>query len=429
MAFNDFHVDSTASDNNSGTSEGSSDVSGTNGSTDGTTTVDLSGDTPDLSGVVAGDAIRINGETGGINSTDIFEIASVNDGADTLVVIQTPGTASSLTWAIGGAWATIDRSMKVNSAGNKIHVKATADYTELVTIIQAGTATAPIVYEGYTTTKGDSGKSTIDGGSTRANCIVGSGGNSDIFYVLKNLILENATADGLDVTSNDQVTCKNCEFNSNGSEGGRGRNGIVFERCSATGNTGSSFRALTGTIAIGCESKTSGTNGFSFTSGITAHCMSFSDAGTSFSFTGNNTAAAYVVDCTIDGDGKDTTTGINFSSATIFQTLAVNNIIYDCATGLSSGRDLGELASALNNLVNSNTTNYVNSQTFSGEVTGAPLFTSEGSDWSLQSGSPAKAAGIDAGIPSGDGASYMDIGAIQRQEPAGGGGLNPILGG
>ena len=76
-----------------------------------------------------------------------------------------------------------------------------------------------------------------------------------------------------------------------------------------------------------------------------------------------------------------------------------------------------------NNLVNSNTSDYVNTSTFTGEQTGAPQFTGEGSQvYTLASGSPAKGAGFDESQLEGD-SSGMDIGARQRIEPGGGGGL------
>ena len=53
-------------------------------------------------------------------------------------------------------------------------------------------------------------------------------------------------------------------------------------------------------------------------------------------------------------------------------------------------------------------------------MTGAPAFTNEATDdYTLASGSPAKAAGFDAAEVLGN-TSYVDIGAHQRQEAGGG---------
>ena len=429
MAFNDFHVDTTASDNNGGTSEGSADVSGTAGATDGTATVVLDGGS-DLSGVVAGDAIRIAGETNGINGSDIFEISSVDDGADTVTVVQTPGTASGLTWAIGGAWATVDRSMNIVASGNKVWVKSSADYTETATIDTVGTSTAPIVYEGYATTTGDTGKATMDAGGARATNITSSVGvNTDLYYVFKNFIFENATGRNVNLVSWDQITCKRCEFNNSGTEGIRVRGALSCERCVAMGATDGFWNGNAGHF-FGCYSHLNSSNGIQTTYGIVNSCVFVGNSGANIrSFGGGPNNIFAVINCTLDGNGKDSTHGIETTGIGSNTGLYANNIIYDHATGITEANNKGELQLSLNNLLNANTADYSGADTFSGEVTGAPLFTAEGSDYSLQSGSPAKAAGMDAGELVGDGTSYVDIGGIQRQEPAGGGGLNPILGG
>lgn len=74
-------------------------VSGTGGATDGTTTVDLSADTPDLSGVAAGDLMWIATTSG----QQFSIIASVDDGADTVTCdVAFSTTEGSLNWGIGG---------------------------------------------------------------------------------------------------------------------------------------------------------------------------------------------------------------------------------------------------------------------------------------------------------------------------------------
>lgn len=70
------------------------------------TTVTLDG-SPDLSGVSAGDFLYMVTSTG----RRFFVIATVNDGADQVTVDDAPsGTASGLSWAIGGKRATLDHA-------------------------------------------------------------------------------------------------------------------------------------------------------------------------------------------------------------------------------------------------------------------------------------------------------------------------------
>ena len=74
----------------------------------------------------------------------------------------------------GNAWLTIQKAADtvVAGTGNRINIKNSADYTEDVDFdTNDGTAEYPIVFEGYTTTIGDGGQSTIDGENTRAHCI------------------------------------------------------------------------------------------------------------------------------------------------------------------------------------------------------------------------------------------------------------------
>jgi len=83
---------------------GSNAISG-DGAGGGTQTViDLSGDTPDLSGVQVGDILLI--VTSSASDRSLFEITAVDDTADTVTVASAPTTAintgSALAWAIGG---------------------------------------------------------------------------------------------------------------------------------------------------------------------------------------------------------------------------------------------------------------------------------------------------------------------------------------
>jgi len=82
-------------------------VSGNGASLDGTSTVDLSANTPDLSGVAAGDLLWVDASSG----RQFSVIASVDDGADTVTCDDafTP-TESSRNWGIGGKRATLDNA-------------------------------------------------------------------------------------------------------------------------------------------------------------------------------------------------------------------------------------------------------------------------------------------------------------------------------
>jgi len=105
-------------------------VFGTGASTDGTTTVDLSVDTPDLSGVSAGDLMWVQASSGYQYSV----IASVDDGADTVTCDETfTNTEGSLTWAIGGKRKTLEGSARLFSDWVGWTVELSDGYTETLT--------------------------------------------------------------------------------------------------------------------------------------------------------------------------------------------------------------------------------------------------------------------------------------------------------
>lgn len=86
-------------------------VSGTGASTSAASaTVDLSADTPDLSGVSAGDLLWVDSSSG----RQFSIIASVDDGADTVTCDDTfDNTESSRNWGIGGKRASLDGSARI----------------------------------------------------------------------------------------------------------------------------------------------------------------------------------------------------------------------------------------------------------------------------------------------------------------------------
>ena len=93
----------SGSNTNGGSSTGSAIVSGSSADTDGTTTIDLSTDNPDLSGVTANvDSIYLASETGGKNSV-IFDITAVDNTLKTVTVQDPPDNTATVAWAIGGA--------------------------------------------------------------------------------------------------------------------------------------------------------------------------------------------------------------------------------------------------------------------------------------------------------------------------------------
>ena len=406
-------VDGAAGADTNGGSSAAVIVSGSDGDTNGTSTVDLSGDTPDLSGVSIGDLIRLSAETTGRGNEDldIHEITAVDDGADTVTVTPTPGTSTGQTWVIGGAYATIQKAMGVALSLDKTWIKASATYNESPDLKTAGGDDIPIVYEGYTSSTGDGGQITvtgtltdtvggrvnnvfknwiIDGGSSRTNCVsFGSSNNT-----FRNCIFKDATAVGV-VCTTSQIFL-DCHFLDQGSDGCTCGAGTAFINCKVYRNAA---KGLTSSGSIICY-----------------NCVFFSNGDEAINTAPTTAQISAVFNCTIDGDGDDTLVGIKKGSATRGPIVIINNIVYDCTTGIEEYS--GDRSVILNTLVNANGTTYAgNAASQGGEVTDPPDFVNEvsGVDYSLNEASPAVGAANDFSSDNGD------LGALQLAASAGGG--------
>ena len=428
-----YYVATTGSNDNSGSSE-TVKVSGTLATTNATATVQLDAGS-NLSTVTPNvDTIRIASRTDGIRTTNIYLITAVDDGLDQVTVSPSPGVASGQAWTIGGPWQTIDRSADVNQAGDIVYVKATASYNEAAAFPSGavGSSSGSCVWEGYTTTPGDNGIVTMDGTNTLANAITLPAGSCHM--VFRNFRFTDYTGTGFgNNTSSNLVNCIRCRADSNGGSGFLLGNACVFLQCKSDTNSNNGFQ-LNPTVGSGfcafCTSETNGGDGFNMSAGgVCFSCISFSNATDNFELGG---VSNILINCTSDGDAKDSDNAFRFSGASELQVQAlINCIAYDCTTGVTAATSQENRIISYNNLVNSNTTAYSNYSTIAGEVTSAPSFVNEGTgDYGLSGASPAK----DAGISLKDnpwGNSYTgsddDIGAIQAGGGSGGGSGSGIL--
>ncbi len=422
MALKDLEVDTSAgADTNGGSTAGSALASGAGASTDGTSTVDLSADTPDLSAVVAGGAIAIASRTDGIRSTNIYEILTINDGADTITVTPSPGTASGQTWAIGGAWKTLAKQALVVEPGDKVFVKASANYNENFVISIVGTAIAPIVLEGYTTTRGDDGRVTIDGQATRASGVTQSLGNVNLFHTLKNFRFTDHTSHGVNLGSTgDQVNLFNVRSDNNAGNGLLGDNNIRMIDCEFDNNALIGVDADTGTTMIGCSVHNNTGAGAVLKLDMVAFCEFYGNGGVQLVV---EQGESHIINSTIDGVDK-TNIGLSFIGTGINSiSTVINNIITRCSVGISVVDDNGDQQLAKTNNLFDNTTDYSAnwpSTAQETDITTDPDFVNQAADdYQLNSTSDARGAGYDVGQPV-NAASFMDIGAHQSEDVVGG---------
>jgi len=291
----------------------------------------------------------------------------------------------------GNAWKTIAHAMDVVAAGDKVWVKASAEYTNAAIIVTAGASNAPITFEGYTTTTGDGGRATMNA-SAATRCLGdGLAANTAIYYVFKNLRFTGGIAGGVTTDCNN-LTFKNCKFDTNGVNGITARLSM-YEACEFSSNIekGAQFSTAL-SIFIACKFYNNGTDGlFSNDAVVCVECTFFSNSGNGI-VVGTH---GVIINCTIDGDAKDTTVGLSATEPASLLAV-VNTILYDCATGFTGVAGRGDRLVSRNNCVNSNTTAYSNASTFTGEVTSAPQFTNEvgGADYTPAAGSPLINAGL-----------------------------------
>lgn len=321
------------------------------------------------------------------------------------------------------AWATIDKAMNTVAAGDKVWVKADGNYNETATIDTVGTTSATITFEGYTTTPGDGGQATIDAESTRSSCINDTRGTEFGYRVFKNFIFKNGTGSNVLLSISD-VIFKNCTFSNAVADGCNCATATIFENCLFNSN-GSAGIDCSGLVkAIGCRFVNNTAEGAEVSLGSYIISCTFSgNGGDAIECLGGNASFAFILGCTIDGDGKTTNAGIDLGVSFWKRALVVNNIIYDCVDGILCANQ-GTYFVSRNNLLNDNTTDYTNFETFDGEVTSAPQFEDEaGGDYSLGLESPARNAGFDGYSQNGSD-QLADIGAIESTA-AGGGFLMP----
>jgi hypothetical protein len=317
----------------------------------------------------------------------------------------------------GNAWATIDKAMNTVVAADIVYVKASAVYNESPAIDTAGTTADAIRFEGYTTTPGDGGRASITGG------IIDTLGSTLGNYIFKNFDIENSGGDGVNISVT-HMTWKNCKFHDCSSSGFETIGGLdAFEGCEFVDNTSHGYYHESGgnlytSFFVGCKFYSNGADGImAVWGGFTAiFCEFFANAHEHVEVAGGNNQIAALINCTLDGDARTTRHGADLFGVYSGIPIIVNCVVYDCQDGMEHYKS-NERAISRNNLFNSNAANYVgDADTYTGEQTGAPVFTDEANnDYTPATGSPMLGNGYDLG------SGGMDIGAIQVSGGAGAG--------
>lgn len=464
MAFTEFYCRSGGSNLNggaqvTGSEQGTSAAyTSTNGNWNGTTIfTPTDGSTPSLT-VAVGDFASVFLDAA-VVSVFIARVTAVGAGVNGTITVS--GTAQSgaapasgatgRTIKVGGAWKGPNAAEAfpigfvtaalTNAAGDypRINFKNTATYSITAATTQAS---GPCVYQGYTTTAGDGGKATIDGGVAGASYVLLSTGN--------------------DTTTTDFI------FQNNGASASAtgvvlaGTRGTVF-RCVVNSVRGFGFVINNLNTMIQCEayavnqSGTADASGFSVAGTATLiRCISHDNAGaTTHGFRSGATGYVTLTDCIADTNGgrgfkNDGVVPVMIDSCEFYNngsdgyfSSTTNNVIIQNSNFIKNG-GWGVLCTAATNRLGyilncgfgsgsqantSGTTNLlagiveIGSVTYASGVT--PWTDPANGNFSINL-TAAKAAGTGAYTQTQGGYSgttgFPDIGAAQSSSTAGGGG-------
>jgi len=411
MSVTMYAVSGVGNDLFSGSTTGATPIASGTGAatTTSSATVDLSADSPDLSTVASGDTIRLNSRNDGKNTavvpTDIFEITSVNDGADTITVSPVPDSdTSGVTWAIGGAFATLNRLYKTADPGDTLYAKGIFNESlEMTNITAHASLTNPVRLIGYATTPGDGGMVTLDSNYTKTHGIIPT--NNDNYWIFENIRVTRFTGEGWrDASMSTPMICIHCETDHcNGVNGfGVGRY-VEFIDCYAHDNAGDGFKTSEQSFYINCVAVANSGNGFWAGGGNVYYgCAAIRNAIAGFWQNADLNHVGYMMfNCLVDGSGI-TRTGIkivhddNSRQPSIF-----NTIVYGCESGIVCATDLGPFAIGENNLVADCSVPHSNFTQRAGFVSGTPQFVNRNIlDYRPTIGSPQDGAGSDLGSSS-----------------------------
>lgn len=433
-----FYVQTTGAATNSGSTDTDSPtLTGTAASQSGAT-ITLDG-TPDLSGVVttAGatqSTIYLNDATNA--NTKIFKITAVNDGADTVDVTPTPtGTiAGACQWSIGGrlVWtpANIEAAL---AAGDTVifNDSPAASASTLITCRASGTGAA-----GFITLKGKTGTLPKLNHTSTAAVITA---NSQTTWKIENLELDQDGATGTACAPLAAWLFLGVKVSDAGSGGGIAAAGAcAFINCEITGSAGAGLTWGSNLCTvIGCYIHDNVGDGIlnSGSSGQGIIINNIFDSNGGRGYISNSASIGLGIFNTIYGNTfyANGNSGLEITDADCTCHF-INNVFSE--NGNAAGESNVEWVNGTGQNISfhgyntffhsggGSATNLTNVTATATEATTDPAFTSPAAgDFTIGSSSPAKATGFPGVLGIAGGTGFMDMGALQREEPVGGGGV------
>ena len=303
-------------------------------------------------------------------------------------------------------------------AGDTMYIKADGDYAtedganDCILLVDISVGTVRTIIEGYTTTPGDGGVVTFDGGPASCSYGILFSATSIQYYAFRNIEVENAAVQGFRCNGNDYVVFINCSATITAGYAFVADTYCVFERCNGGIETGG-YSTLYGCTAVDCALDV-------FVVGASSLIFGCVIDGIANGKGGIYSAGDFVsvVNCTIDGHDVTTNYGIYLAGIRIN---LYNNIVRDCTNGIYSLATNVDKRYSDYNCVYSCGTAYFYWLYGAHSITGDPKHTSAGTGvYTLESDSPC----INTGVGGSDmgGVGYVAVGG-------GGGGVVQLVGG
>lgn len=387
----------------------------TDGVTAGTTTITSA--TANFGTDVVGNIIYVAGGTGSVTA-DWYQITARGSATSITVDRSTGLTAGTgVTLKIGGALATVNRAVTEAVAENKVWVKNGT--------IACAAEIAPSVnltIEGYNATRGDnpvgSNRPLIVAGGSFPNASIFRATSTNVRLVLANLRVDGdgQAVIGFQAYARLNSIVVNCGAIDCATAGFDGR----CELCDATGcgNGFGTSGSLSG-VCVGCVAADC-TQGFANTE-MTSHCIA--DGCTSGFIIDTSNGIFRAINCT----AYACTDGFKTAQSRAFT--AISCVAYGCG---AYGFDLaaGAATALINCAGGSNTSGNKARDAFVDHgfiaLSADPFTNAAAGDFSLNTtsggGAALRAAGSLGLFPGGTTTGYLDVGAAQHADPAGGGG-------
>lgn len=359
MAYTEFYIRTTGDNRNAGsTNTDAAAVTSTNGNWSTTTNIFAAASGTPFSGVSVGDWASIFTDAAS-SSTYHARVTAVNSGGASVTLSATaksgtaPTTAATgISCRIGGAWATMGGpgafidSTSTNSNGDlpRINMTGTHTYSSSQTI--SSIATVMVTWEGYTSSPGDGGYATIDGGTSGASYIVISLTGNQHFF--KNFWWKNNGSSGTTQWLNVNAGTSRC----------------YFYRITCSNCRGAAFRVSNGNcMFLECEAFSfnagNGGNGAGFSLALAGTCVRCTAYGgtnvNSSGFNNNGGVGVSFVDCIAWGNTGSSGGGLVVSARST--TMVQNCTFYGNSYGINvNNAGLGAITVVENCHFESNTT-------------------------------------------------------------------------